>query len=99
MPVRTVTAYKVRTKYTYARKLLRLLGAIQPFPSGICNFRPDIPSLDVARPRQAIGQAERREESSGRRPQGGRWEEDAHRQGSPDRLQTRGEHHQIQIYQ
>eukprot|EP00959_Pyramimonas_sp_CCMP1952_P213919 4476140-Pyramimonas_sp.AAC.1 len=31
--------------------------------------------LDVARPRQAIGQP-------GRRPQGGRWEEAAHRQGT-----------------
>eukprot|EP00976_Prorocentrum_cordatum_P045999 929393-Prorocentrum_minimum.AAC.1 len=36
--------------------------------------------LDVARPRQAIGQAERRE---GGRPRGGRWEEAAHRQGNP----------------
>eukprot|EP00976_Prorocentrum_cordatum_P095289 1190121-Prorocentrum_minimum.AAC.7 len=42
------------------------------------------PFLDVARPRQAIGQAERRERSaSGRRTQGPptRWEEAAHRQG------------------
>eukprot|EP00976_Prorocentrum_cordatum_P098140 1191277-Prorocentrum_minimum.AAC.8 len=43
--------------------------------------------LDVARPRQAIGQAERRE-ASGRRPRGGRWEEAAHRQGTSDVFQV-----------
>eukprot|EP00976_Prorocentrum_cordatum_P082851 1185001-Prorocentrum_minimum.AAC.1 len=60
-----------------------------PVPSGVLGRFPKSilgPKDDIARPRQAIGSdkpsAARR--SSGRRPQGARWEEAAHRQGMYD---------------